>query len=153
MTYRIEDEPQPGRLAQAAVNPVWPLLAVMFGGAALSWPWFALNGFAVGSPHRRRELAWAAGGFAGNVAIVVGIVFLANAGILAGLGVRYALVGLTVWKLAVSYWLYTVQSRSFGLYRHYGGPVRNGALVIFAAFFLRPRLLAGLPSFWIAVLG
>ena len=46
MSYRIGDEPQPGPLAQVAVNPVWPLLVVMFGGADLSWPWFALNSLA-----------------------------------------------------------------------------------------------------------
>ena len=153
MSYRIEDEPQPGSLSQAAVNPVWPLLAVMLGGAGLSWPWFALNGFALGSPHRRQELAWAIGGFAGSVAILLLIFSLAHAGVLAGLGVSYALIGLIVWKLGVSYWLYTLQSRSFGLYRYFGGPVKNGALIVFAALFLRSGLLGSLPLFWKVVLG
>lgn len=153
MSYRIGDEPQPGRLAQVAVNPVWPLLAVMFGGAGLSWPWFALNSLALGSPHRRQELAWVVGGFAGNVALLLLILSLANAGILAGLGLSYAVIVLTVWKLAVSYWLYTLQGRSFGLYRYFGGPVRNGALIVFAALFLRSGVLASLPFFWKVVLG
>ncbi len=153
MSYRIGDEPQPGRLSQVAVNPVWPLLAVMFGGAGLSWTWFAVNGFALGSPHRRAELGWVIGGFAGNVALLLSIVVLADAGILAGLALSYAVIVLTVWKLAVSYWLYILQGRSFGLYRHFGGPVKNGALIVFAALFLRSGLLGALPSFWRVVLG
>ena len=132
---------------------MWPLLAVMFGGAGLSWPWFALNGFAIGSPNRRQELAWAIGGFAGTATILWLIFSLANAGILAGLGVSYALIALIVWKLGVSYWLYTLQSRSFGLYRYFGGPVKNGALIVFAALFLRSGALAALPTFWKWVLG
>jgi len=43
--YRIADEPRPGALSQLAVNPLWPLLAVMLGGTWIAWPWFALNTF------------------------------------------------------------------------------------------------------------
>ena len=53
----------------------------------------------------------------------------------------------------MSYWLYTLQNRSFGLYRYFGGPVRNGALIIFAALFLRSGLLSSLSPFWRQVLG
>ncbi|MEM9598229.1 MAG: hypothetical protein AAGD06_28455 [Acidobacteriota bacterium] len=150
--YRLLDEPQPGAMAQLVVDPLWPLLAVMFGGAWLSWPWFALNGFAVGSPTRRRELAWAVGGFAGSAALVLALGFLTGRGILAGVGIQYALVGLTVWKLLVSYRLYMLQARSFGLYRYFGGAVRNGLVVIFLAFFFGQRLLAGLPEILLIIL-
>ena len=53
MSYRIGDEPRPGALARVAVDPMWPLLAVMLGGVWLSWPWFVLNGVVVGSPTRQ----------------------------------------------------------------------------------------------------
>ncbi len=148
MTYRIADEPRPGALAHLAVNPVWPLFGIMFGGAGLSWPWFLLNGAAIGSPSRRQELGWAIGGMAGSMALIVGIFFLATRELLGELAVRYSFVGLTVWKLAVSYWLFTLQSRSFHLYEHFGGKVQNGALIVLLGFFLTNRLYQGLPTFW-----
>lgn len=152
MTYRIADEPRPSTLSHLAVNPVWPLFGVMFGGAALSWSWFLLNGAAIGSPTRRQEIAWAIGGMVGNLLLIVAIFTLAGQEILGELGVRYSLVGLTVWKLAVSYWLFTLQGRSFHLYEHFGGTVRNGALVVLAGFFLTNRLYQALTGFWILLL-
>lgn len=152
MAYRIQDEPRPGSLAHLAVNPVWPLFAVMFGGAGLSWSWFLVNGAALGSPTRRREIAWAIGGIAGSLALILGIVYLHHQELLGSLGVRYSLVGLTVWKLAVSYWLFTLQNRTFHLYEHFGGRVRNGALVVLVGFFLTRRLFQGLPDFWLLLL-
>ncbi len=152
MSYRIADEPQPTTLSHLAVNPVWPLFGVMFGGAALSWSWFLVNGAAIGSPTRRQESSLAIGGMAGSLVLILAISTLAGQEILGDLGVRYSLVGLTVWKLAVSYWLFTLQSRSFHLYEHFGGTVRNGALVVIVGFFLTTRLYQGLPGFWILLL-
>ena len=153
--YRIPDEPAFGGLSTVAVQPFWPLVAVMFGGAWLSWPWFVLNGFAVGSPTRFRELALAIGGFAGSLAISLGILILAGRGTLAGSGISYAIVVLTVWKLLVSYLLYTLQSRSFHLYEHFGGTVRQGYLAFaLGGFFLRKTVLTAVASqVWILVLG
>lgn len=136
MSYHIRDEPRPGALSGVAVNPLWPLLAVMLGGTWLSWPWFALNGFAVGSPSRSRELGLAIGGFAGSYAIIIGVFVLNSMGVVEGVGVRYALLVLTVWKIAVSYVLFMLQGRSFHLYEYYGGKVRNGILVVFVALFV-----------------
>ncbi|MEM7352080.1 MAG: hypothetical protein AAF657_14870 [Acidobacteriota bacterium] len=152
MSYRIEDEPQPGAWTHLVVDPMWPLLAVMFGGAFISWPWFAINGFAVGSPTRRRELALAAGGFVGSFLIMIVILALAGQGVFGEVGVRYALISLTVWKLAMSYWLYVLQSRSFSLYEHFGGTVRNGLVVVFLAYFLRGRVAEAVPTLWAFVL-
>ena len=153
MSYRIEDEPQPGALSHLVVDPMWPLLAVMFGGSFVSWPWFAVNGFAVGSPTRRRELALSVGGFVGNFAITMAIVLLASFEVFGEAGIRYAMISLTVWKLGVSYWLYVLQSRSFSLYEHFGGRVRNGLVVVFIAFIARSRVLEAMPSLLRAVLG
>lgn len=152
MTYRIADEPRPGTLTHLAVHPVWPLFGVMFGGAALSWTWFIVNGAAIGSPTRRQEIGWAIGGMAGTTALILVISYLASQELLGRLGLPYSQVGLTVWKLAVSYWLFTLQSRSFHLYEHFGGPVRNGMIIVALGFFLTTRLYQGLPPFWFLLL-
>jgi hypothetical protein len=138
--YRILDEPRPGALARLAVNPLWPLLAVMFGGTWISWPWFVVNAFAVGSPTRWRETALAAAGFAGTAALFVGLVLLDARGVFGASGLAYAGVGLVVWKLAVSYWLYVLQGRTFALFEYFHGAARNGVLVVFAGYFLSRRL-------------
>ncbi len=152
MSYRIEDEPRPGGLARWAVNPVWPLFVVMFGGAAWSWSWFVLNGFALGSPTRKRETVWAVSGAIGNVVLVAGILVIASSGLIEQLGVRYTLVGLTVWKLAVSYRLFMLQSRTFHLFEYFGGQARNGMLVVFVAWFATQRLIQALPTLWVLIL-
>jgi hypothetical protein len=141
MSYHISDEPSPGGLSNWAVHPMWPLLAVMFGGAWLSWPWFAWNAFAVGSPTRRRELVVAIAGFAGSVGLAFALAVFAVQEVLTGVALRYAIVSVTVWKLAVSYWLYSLQGRSFHLFEHYGGVVRNGLLVVLLGGMLGRRLV------------
>lgn len=150
--YRLEDEPSPGAWAHLVVDPVWPLFGIMFGGAALAWPWFLLNAFAVGSPSRWRETAIAVAGFAGSFALVALLAVLHGRGALGDLGLRYAIIGLTVWKLGVSYWLHVLQGRSFHLYEHFGGKVRSGIGIVILGAFLMPRMLDGLPDFWILVL-
>lgn len=137
MSYRIADEPTPSGLARLAVNPFWPLLAVMMSGTWLAWPWFALNSFAVGSPTRRRELALVIGGFAGVFALLLVLGTLVHANWLGASGVQYAAIVVTVFKLATSYWLYTLQSRSFHLYEYFGGPVKSGLLALVLGGFAR----------------
>jgi len=151
--YRIGDEPLPGPLQHLAVNPVWPLLAVMFGGVWLSWPWFVLNGFAIGSPTRRRELGLALLGLAVCIALVAVVVYLVGRDLIEWADARYLLVGVTAWKLAVCYWLYTLQSRCYGLYEYFGGKVRSGLYVVLAALFLAPALMRPMPGFLRMVLG
>ena len=154
MNYRIEDEPRPGGLAQWVVDPLWPLFAIMFGGAALSWGWFVWNGFAVGSPTKNRELALAIGGLVGSFVLILTIAFLANGQILGTLGIQYALVGLTVWKLGISYWLYMLQGRSFHLYQYFGGTVKSGFMLAFIGGYFFRKLLAesGLGDFLLRIL-
>ena len=134
--YRLSDEPQPGTLARFAVQPLWPLLGVMFVGPWLSWPWFAFNGAAVGSPTRQRELMIVAGGFAGSFALVIVLLILAGAELVAKGALPYLFTILVVWHLAVSYWLYVLQSRTFALYEYYGGVVTNGLPFVAVGFFL-----------------
>jgi hypothetical protein len=152
--YRIEDEPSPGALAPWAVNPLWPLLAMMFVGTWFGLAWFAFNGLAVGSPTLRREWALMAGGLAGAFAIVVGLGAAAGTGLLArGMPIEFALLGLVVWKLALGYWLNVLQGATIEIHEYYGGTLRNGLPVVFAAtFFLRKPVLDALPALWRTVL-
>lgn len=142
-TYHIEDEPRPGGLEHLAVGPVWPFFALMFAGSWMAFPWFVLNGFAVGSPTRYRELALAVGGFAGSFLLAVGLVVLHGRGVLSDAAVPYAEVLLTVWKLAVGYVLHHLQSRTFFLYEHFGGQARNGLPIVFLGALLGRRAILG----------
>lgn len=106
--YHVVDEPMPGRLAESVVSPSWCLFAVMFGGTWLSWPWFVWNGFALGSPTRRREAVWAAAGFVGAVAYLFVLGFLLDEGLLPDAAAPYGLLLLSTWKVTVSYLLYKI---------------------------------------------
>jgi hypothetical protein len=125
--YRLPDEPRPGAVARTSVQPVWPLFGQMLAGTWFAWPWFLWNGRAFGSPTWGREAAVVALGVVGLVAVPVAF---GAASIALGLGppaAPYLGIALTAWKLAVSYSLYALQNRTFEIYRHFGGPVANGA--------------------------
>jgi len=143
--YRIIDEPQPGALAQIAVNPFWPLLAFMLGGLWCAWPWFVINAFALGSPTRVRDTGFAVAGFVGIFAIAFLMGWLMLKGVVGADRVKYAMMVVTLWKLGISYWLYELQSRSFGLYQYFGGVVRSGLAVVVLAAFAKSGVL-GLSS-------
>ena len=148
--YRIVDEPRPGALAQVAVNPFWPLLAVMFGGPWLAWPWQVVNGFAIGSSTRWRELAIAVAGFAGACSLLGALLLADSRGLLSledSTVLRFGLLAIVVWQLAVSYALYALQLPSFELHEYFGGIGRSGVFVIAAAFMIKDRPLAVLPQF------
>ena len=132
--YQIVDEPRPGALGSVVVQPFWPLLGIMFGGSWLSWPWFAINAFAVGSPTRAQELALAIGGFVGNFVITVIIGTLQITEAVPDWFGPYLILVHIVWKLGVSYWLFALQSRTFGIYEYYGGVVRNGLPVLIGGY-------------------
>jgi hypothetical protein len=151
--YRLPDEPSVGPLGQAVVEPTWPLLASMIGGAWIGWPWFVFNAHAVGSPSRWRQTALVAFGFLGACALLLGIALLANAGVLEGrTPQRLALLGLVAFKLTVSYVVFAMQWRSVQLFEYYRGVVRNGIVVVVAAWFLEPHVMRALPSFLARVL-
>jgi hypothetical protein len=156
-TYHIPDEPRPGGLAQITVNPFWPLLCVMLFGAGLSWTWFVLNGIAMGSPTRKREIGIVIGGLLGNLLLLLGV--SATYGLLGvnrEVAVPYLLLVVVVWKLGVSYVLYTLQSGSFGIYEYYDGAVQNGLPGLILAYLVRRMLLvpalSGVPLLMAALL-
>ena len=150
--YRIVDEPQPGPLAKLGVDPMWPLFAFMLAGSWLGWVWFVVNGHAVGSPTRRKELVLVAGGVAGAVFLAMLFGWLIASGVLARNMTWVVFLVITLWKLGVSYWLFELQRRSFELYRYFGGPSRNGLAVVALGYLARPTVAGLLPNgFWFLV--
>lgn len=153
--YRLDDEPRPGALARLAVEPLWPLLGLMLGGAWLGLPWFVLNGIAVGSPTRVREAALAAIGLLGSLGLAFGLLYLWQGGVLDKGGLQYAMLVLVVWKLAIGYALFVMQASTIELYQYYGGVLNRFGLpvVLLGAFFLRGLVLNLLPfTLWFLVL-
>ncbi|BCD87408.1 hypothetical protein PSm6_38150 [Pseudomonas solani] len=153
--YRLDDEPRPGALARLAVEPLWPLLGLMLGGAWLGLPWFVLNGMAVGSPTRVREAALAAIGLLGSLGLAFGLLYLWQGGILDKGSLQYAMLVLVVWKLAIGYALFVMQASTIELYQYYGGVLNRFGLpvVLLGAFFLRGLVLNLLPfTLWFLVL-
>lgn len=140
--YRLPDEPRPGGLSHLVVHPIWPLLAIMTCGPALAWPWFALNGWALGSPTRVRETLVAIGGFLGNLASLLLIGVVVEGFDLPEGTLPYLLILASTWKLGITYALLSLQERPFGVYSWFGGTVRNGALVAIAGGLLARRSLA-----------
>lgn len=126
VAYRLPDEPLPSGLARYAVDPMWPLLALMLGGNAFGLAWFVLNGLALGSPTRAREWACVAIGLLGSAGLVLGLDSLARAGWLQGAELRYAALSIVTLKLAIAYAIYMMQARCFEIWEHYGGVARNG---------------------------
>lgn len=146
--YRIEDEPRRGALSQLAVNPLWPLLCLMLGGFGLGSLWFLVNGFALGSPTRRREAFLVVVGLSG-AALLGGawLIGLRMALIPEGAASEYGLLPLWVWKLTVGYCLYNWQSRTLQIYEYFGGVLRSGLpLLILAAVVGRRAMLAAVQN-------
>ena len=116
MSYAIPDEPRPSPYNHLAVRPSGPLLAAMLCGSWLSLPWFAFNSFAIGSPTRKKELSLCALSLAG--AIVLGLIVSAlwRGGLLESITARRLVVlAVVTWKLTLAYWIFLVQSRTFGV--------------------------------------
>jgi len=153
--YRILDEPQPSTWNHLVVQPLWPLFGLMFGGAWLSFPWFAVNGFALGSQDKYKTLGLALTGFGGALLLSSAILYLNSAGVLPQAGIPYAYLAVVVWKLGIGYFMYFGQSRTFEIYQHFGGPSKNGILLVMAAAFLaRTKVLNLFDHFlWLAVMG
>jgi hypothetical protein len=142
MTYKIADEPTGTTLGDYVVRPSVPLLAIMVCGAWLSWPWFAFNAIAMGSPTKKKELLLVAGAFVGTAVLAIIVIALARAGILApGIPTRLAVLGIVTFKLTMTYYISIVQERTFHVYQYYGGSVRNASLVLTAGYYARSLVI------------
>jgi hypothetical protein len=145
--YHIADEPADSVVSKLAVSPLWPMLAVMFGGAWLSWSWFALNSFAIGSATRKRELGLIAFGLGLTAALAVSLLGAANRGLIGPDRFPYVVLPLIAVKLTVCYRLQLMQGRSYQLYRYFGGISRSGVAGLVLGFLLRKSLFE-LPLVW-----
>jgi len=142
MSYTIHDEPRPTGLGDWVVRPSAPLLASMVAGAWLAWPWFVVNAIALGSPTLRKEIALCAAAVAGTVVLAVALVLLHDRGVIVGrTPVRLSLLAISTWKLGMAYVVQNLQSRTFHVYEHYRGTVRNPARILIAGAFLRGFVL------------
>jgi hypothetical protein len=153
MSYQIADEPIETSLRAYVVRPSAPLVAIMLGGAWLSWPWFAFNAIAMGSPTRRKELALCAAAVLGTGVLGALVIALARAGIIpAGAPLRLAVLAIVTFKLTITYYIAMVQDRTFHVYEYYGGPVRAAGAILGAGYLLRD-LVIGLSDdpLWIII--
>jgi len=139
--YHIADEPLPSDLGRFAVNPQWPMFAQMLAGSWLAIPWFVFNSLALGSPTRNRELVLAATSLAGAGALLLGLDYATNVGLLTGVWLKIASLSIVVLKIGVAYALYFSQSRVFEIWRYYGGVARSGLGVVFLGSYFGPQLL------------
>lgn len=132
--YRIPDEPRPTGLIRYAVDPMWPLLALMLSGNALGLAWFAFNSRALGSASAAREWAYIAASLIGCVLVALAIAWAARNGFLENSAISYAALAFPALKLSLGYALYVSQSRSTELILHFGGVLRNGAVGLLVCF-------------------
>ncbi len=132
--YRIPDEPRPTGLIRYAVDPMWPLLALMLSGNALGLAWFAFNSRALGSPNAAREWTYIAASVIGCVLLALLIGWAARNGFLENSAIQYAALGFPALKLSLGYALYVSQSRSTEIILHYGGELRNGVVGLLVCF-------------------
>ena len=142
LLYRIADEPRAGPLSRVAVNPFWPLMAMMLGGAWLGVPWFVVNAFAIGSATRWREVGLALGTLAGTAALFLALVVFERSVAIPKVAVPYLVLVLVVWKLGMAYVLQLTQASSFELFSAYGGRPANGVFGLLLAWFARDAVLA-----------
>ena len=150
--YQIADEPAPSTFAKYAVNPLFPMLAMMFAGVWFAWPWFAFNSFAVGSPTRRAELAWLVVGLLVPAGVGMALLTARQAGWLPQFSPAYVGVVVVVLKLVAVYAVFLLQSRTIEIYEYYGGKLVNGVWPLLAALYLGDRLLADLPAYLLLAL-
>lgn len=127
------------------VNPMWPMLALMFAGVWVAWPWFLLNEALMKSDDLRRQAKLVLLGLLGSTVIAAVILAMVKFELLGVREARYVVLLLVTWKLGVSYVLHARQLESFALWQYFGGQGRNGMYVMIAAALLAEPLFAKLP--------
>ncbi len=143
MSYHIADQPTESSLRSYVVRPSVPLMAFMVGGAWLAWPWFAFNAVAMGSPTRKQEIGLVAGAFAATAVLAAILIALVEHHVIPveGIGLRVAVLAIMTFKLAATYYMQTVQERTFHIYEYYKGQIRSAERVTLVARLLRGVVL------------
>ena len=154
MSYQVPDEPRASPFNRFVVRPSAPLLAAMLCGGWMTWPWFAFNSIAMGSPTRKKELTLCAIALAGTVVLAAIIKAMFLGGHLESrTAVRLVLLAVSTWKLGMAYWVCIVQSRTFEVYTYYGGQARQAVAILGAGYWIQTLLLGSTDDpFWIIIL-
>jgi hypothetical protein len=139
-TYTIIDARTPSRVSHLAVDPYFPLLALMVGGGWIGWPWFILNAVALGSYTRKREIVVCAATAALLPAATLGIGYLFGYGLVARVALPYLQLLLTFIKLSVGYFVSSWQDRAVALRAGYESPLRNGVGFVVLAGYLHIKI-------------
>ena len=150
--YHIQDEPIGGQRRVPALDPFWPLVAMMFGGAWLGAATFAFNAWMLRGPTWLREIGFAVAILAGAPLILIGLALARSAGALPGAAFDYAMLLIVAWKLGLAYWIFFLQQSSYALYEYFGGAANRaravpiGALLVFAGGYLKPQVVKAVGS-------
>lgn len=151
--YRILDEPIAGQTKLPALNPFWPLLGMMFGGAWLGAAAFIFNAIALRGPTMAREIGIAIALLLGSplILLLIGVSF--NQQWIDEGAIKYAMLLIVAWKFSLGYWIYFLQQRSHALYEYFekssGNPQVGPALVILGGV-LRTKVVGAIASpFWV----
>jgi len=152
--YRLPDEPLPSGLARFAVDPMWPLLALMLAGSGIGLAWFAFNSAALGSPTRTREWLYAVAALVGSALLLLLLGIAASQAWLDPRQLRYAALSLLAFKITLAYLIYMLQLRPHELWTYHGGESANGLPALAVLGLLARPMLANdsLPPLLAAVL-
>jgi hypothetical protein len=156
VAYHIQDEPiGGGRRSVPALDPFWPLLAMMFGGAWIGAAAFAFNAWVLRGPTRAREIGLAFAILIGSPVILLVLGVIGSAGALPGSAFKYAVLLIVAWKLGLAYWIFFRQQSAYALYEYFGGGANRaqavpiGTLLVFAGGYLKPQVVKAIASpFW-----
>jgi len=152
-SYRILDEPIAGQLQLPALNPFWPLLGMMFGGAWLGVSMFIFNAIALRGPSMAREIGLAVAILLGAPLLLLIIGFALSQQWISEGTVKYAMLLIVTWKFSLAYLIYFSQQGAHALYEYFEkSPVNPqlGAAVVFIGSLLKSKVVGAVSSpLWI----
>ena len=140
--YRLPDEPLPSGFSRFAVDPMWPLVALMLAGSGVGLAWFAFNSVALGSPTRTREWLYVLVAMAGSAVLLLVLGVADSQAWLDTQQLRYAALSLLALKITLAYMIYMLQLRPHELWTYHGGETANGLPALVLLGLLARPLLA-----------
>lgn len=139
-TYQIIDEPQVSKLSKATVDPMWPLLGFMLGGALFSWIWSAINSLALNSSSRKKELLIITAALSTFIAMYWSVNKLLANGYIEGINIQYIHIAIVSIELIFCYKLFLMQRSSFDIYEYFNGKVASPIVGLLLALFVGRKI-------------